>query len=387
VLRHTGAWGKQPYLSISDNRIYKSAKIFIFKPNSAVACSKNQTIVEVNGSPMTTEVTYIDAKCEGYIRRRCGKGFIYLDLEGKRVSDRMVVERIRRLVIPPAWTDVRIALVPQAHLQATGRDSRGRKQYIYHPSWEELRNSAKYDLLVPFGSSLASIREQVARDISRPALARETVLAFAVRLLDHTLLRIGNREYARLNNSYGLTTLRDYHVSVSGKMLQLNFRGKGGKPHVKKISDRRLARLARQYQELPGQELLQYRNQTGELVTIASQDVNGYLKQIGGQDFTAKHFRTWGGTVSAAMELVRLGPAASTKEAARKINMAMRRTAARLGNTAAICRKYYVHPVIIDAFQDNTLFELMAGIQAETALTGLSSEEEALLALLKTQGV
>ncbi|HQO78871.1 MAG TPA: hypothetical protein PLG17_10215, partial [Thermodesulfobacteriota bacterium] len=328
---------------------------------------------------------YINDARPGYRRQRCGKGFIFFDAQGARIRDKLSLDRLTKLIIPPAWKNVWICPEQDGHIQVTGRDDRGRKQYIYHPRWEEIRNLTKFDRMTLFADVLPSIREQVDHDLNRPALSRETVLAFVVRLMDETLFRIGNSAYTRINQTYGLTTLRDWHVEISGSVLHMRFEGKRGKRLEAAISNRRLARLARQYQELPGQELLQYEDTAGQLRLIDSGDVNDYLREISGSDFTAKDFRTWGGTVFAATELYRSGPAASEREAKTKIVHAMKKTAARLGNTPTICRTYYVHPYVIDCFRDQTLFRVIS--QAQQLFSendfGLFSEEKATLELIR----
>jgi DNA topoisomerase I len=333
---------------------------------------------------METHLLYVDEKTPGIRRKKCGKGFTYLSPTGARVIDRVLISRVKKLAIPPAWRDVWIAPHPESHIQATGRDNLGRKQYIYHSVWQELRNQTKFDRMIEFGRTLSRIREQVERNLSTRKMSKERAVAFVIRLLDITRLRIGNPEYARLNNSYGLTTLLDEHVEVRGARIRFNFPGKGRKQIVLDIHDRRLAALAKKYQELPGQELVQYVDETGTFQTVGSADVNAFLKEITGEEFTAKDFRTWGGTVLTANELYSLGPAASRKEARKKVNLAIRTTARRLGNTPAICRRYYIHPVVIRAYEEGALFAAMAAA-AETVSgpRGLDPGEIAVIALLE----
>lgn len=336
-------------------------------------------------SACRARLVYVSDETPGYRRRRCGKGFTYFDPQGRRVADPALKARFKQLAIPPAWENVWISHCHDGHIQATGRDARGRKQYLYHPRWEEIRSLTKFDRMIAFGEVLPQIRKQISRHLKHAALSRETALAFAVRLLDETLFRAGNPEYVQRNRSFGLTTLRDYHVAVSGAQINLHFRGKGGKSLQTDIRDRRIAHLARKYQELPGQELLKYENGSGELKAIDSGDVNAYLREISGQDFTAKDFRTWGGTVCAALALYRLKPAATQKECKRKILKAMRRTAAKLGNTPATCRKYYVHPVVIQNFEDQSIFDLMPAYlqRPDPDDSHFGSLEEGVLMLLK----
>lgn len=265
------------------------------------------------------------------------------------------MRRIRSLVIPPAWTNVWICSLPHGHLQALGIDARGRKQYRYHPLYRQVRNHTKFSRLLDFGKVLPEIRQRVNRDLALPGLPREKVLATVVRLLETTFIRIGNVEYARENSSFGLTTLRNRHVAIEGSTLKFNFRGKSGQDHEVSIHDRRLARIVKECQELPGYELFQYKDELGERHSIDSSDVNGYLKEITGEDFTAKDFRTWAGTVQTALALAEIGPFQSETEAKRNIVAAVKSTASRLGNRPATCRNYYVHPAILESYMDGSL--------------------------------
>ena len=259
--------------------------------------------------------------------------------------------------MPPAWTDVWICADPRGHLQATGRDRRGRKQYRYHPRWREARDENKYERLLEFGRALPRLRKRVERDLGAPDLRREKVLATIVRLLDTSALRVGNREYARENNSFGLTTLRGRHARVQGAEVRFHFRGKGGKDVAVALHDRRVAAVIRRLQDLPGQHLFRYHDDHGELRAVTSGDVNGYLQETMGDDFTAKDFRTWAGTVLAATELSRLGVGQSETEAKRLVVEAVRSVAGRLGNTPAVCRRCYVHPAVIDGYLAGRLVE------------------------------
>lgn len=332
-----------------------------------------------------TPLCYAAVTIPGYTRIRHDAGFAYVDASGGIVTDPVLMERFARLAIPPAWSDVWICARAEGHIQATGRDARGRKQYIYHPLWEEARSATKFERVVYFADALPSIRQQVASQLYGDPFSRETMLAFAVRLLDETLVRVGNREYVRDNQSFGLTTLRRYHLQVSGNMIQFRFRAKGGKEWESNVSDRKLARLARQYQELPGQELLRYQDRKGRSRVIDSGEVNEYLRQIGGSDFTAKDFRTWGGTVNAAVELHLLGPAGTEREYKKNILQAVRRTAAKLGNTPAVCRRYYIHPRVVDAYRDRSLFPAMGSVTGQPGddRQGLRAEERGVITLLK----
>jgi len=297
------------------------------------------------------------------------------------VRDPALRDRIRRLAIPPAWTEVWICPLAHGHLQASGRDSKRRKQYRYHPRWREVRDEAKYDRMIDFARVLARLRARTDEDLSRPGLPREKILATVVRLLEATLIRVGNEEYARHNGSYGLTTLRDSHVDVSGSKLEFRFRGKAGKEHVVGIQDRRLSRIVKRCQDLPGYELFQYLDEAGERRSIESADVNAYLREVTGEDFSAKDFRTWSGTVLAAWALGEMEPA-SGRRANRNVARAIESVAARLGNTPAICRKCYVHPAVIDSYLDGSLARSLRRRVVSAGDTGLRPDEAMVLALL-----
>jgi len=286
--------------------------------------------------------------------RRIGrlKRFRYLDQNGRAVSDSDVLARIKSLVIPPAWTDVWICPNPLGHLQATGRDARGRKQYRYHPLWRQVRDEVKYGRLLAFAAALPKIRERTAADLKRAGLPREKVLATVVELLEKTLIRVGNEEYARDNNSYGLTTMRVMHAKVNGSSVRFEFRGKSGKSHSIGVQDARLARIVKACRDLPGYELFQYVDDAGERKAIESSDVNEYLREICSESFTAKDFRTWAGTVYTACELAHFPPHHSKSAAKKDIVKAIEAVATRLGNTTAVCRKSYIHPAVVDAYMD-----------------------------------
>jgi len=293
---------------------------------------------------------YVTDGDPGIARRRAGRGFVYLQPGGRRVKDRATLDWIRSLAIPPAWTDVWICSSRKGHLQATGRDARGRKQYRYHPEWRAQRDTVKYDRMIAFGKALPRIRRRVSRDLRRAGLPRERVLAAVVRLLEKTGVRIGNEEYARDNKSFGLTTLRDRHAQVGSKRIRFRFRGKGGKEGEVEVSDARLARIVGRCQDLPGQELFTYLDDEGEVRTIGSDDVNDYIREISGHDFTAKDFRTWAATVMAARALARGEQASTLAGAKRDVVRAVERVAEWLGNTPAVSRKSYVDPSVIDAY-------------------------------------
>jgi DNA topoisomerase-1 len=325
------------------------------------------------------------------IRRKSGRnGFEYIGVGGSPVRDDDELLRIKALAVPPAWTDVWISPYANGHLQATGRDARGRKQYRYHARWREVRDQSKYDRMLDFAGALPSIRERVEGDLARPGLPREKVLAAVVRLLEVTLIRVGNEEYARQNKSFGLTTLRGRHVSVSGSTLRFKFNGKHGKPHEVGIRNRQLARIIKRLQELPGQELFQYLDEDGNQQAIGSGDVNDYLREVGGSEFTAKDFRTWAGTVLAALALNEFGPPETEAHAKHNVLRAIEFVAGRLGNTPAISRKCYVHPSVIEAYEEGSLTTALRGISdsgrrgaQDQAWDALTPEEKAVMELLR----
>jgi DNA topoisomerase-1 len=320
------------------------------------------------------------------IRRvRCGKSFRYFGTDGKPLHDEKHLQRIRSLVIPPAWTDVWICPSPNGHLQAAGRDAKGRKQYRYHPQYRAVRDQAKFSRMIAFGAVLALIRNRVQEDLDRRGLPKEKVLATVVRLLETSFMRVGNEEYAKENDSFGLTTLKNKHVQIDGTRLLFRFRGKSGIEHVIELTDRRLANIVRQCRDLPGYELFQYVSETGETCAVDSADVNQYIREITGQDFSAKDFRTWAGTILAARELCAAGPARTETDTKHTVVAAIKRVAQRLGNRAATCRKYYIHPAILDAYGDQSLFSAMQqGEQqyADYAGMGLRPEEYSVLVIV-----
>ena len=329
---------------------------------------------------------YVHDHAPGITRLGHPGDFHYTDAEGHPVHEDATLERIRKLAIPPAWTDVWICRHPNGHLQATGRDARGRKQYRYHPRWRQTRDEAKYGRLLAFGRALPGIRRQVDAALRLPGLPREKMLATIVFLLQATMMRIGNEEYARENQSFGLTTLRDRHARIDGSEVQFRFRGKSGVQQAVKLHDRRLARIIRQTRELPGQELFQYVGDDGQPHTIDSQDVNDYLQAISGADYTAKDFRTWSGTVLAALALREYEQFDSEAQAKRNVVQAIESVAKKLGNTPTICRKCYVHPEVIAAYLDGTMLEALrarAQDQLQHELHALEPEEAAVLALLQ----
>lgn len=320
---------------------------------SAITVRRKQ-VIESLGSARTAGLRYVSDGSPGIVRRTRGQGFYYIDPVGKVLRNSSSLRRVRSLVIPPAWKDVWICSDPDGHLQTTGRDARGRKQYRYHPRWHQVRDGTKYDRLMTFGRLLPRIRKRVAKDLATPGLSRDKILATVVCLLETTLIRIGNEEYARANESFGLTTMRDRHVKVNGHRLRFEFRGKSGIRHTVDLTDRRLARIVKESQDLPGYELFQYIDDQGTRKSIDSGDVNRYLRRIAGQEFTAKDFRTWTGTVFAARALQEFELFRSTAQAKRNVVSAIERVAKRLGNTKAVCRKCYVHPEIVNAYMDGT---------------------------------
>ncbi|MCU7520113.1 MAG: DNA topoisomerase IB [Ignavibacteria bacterium] len=328
---------------------------------------------------------YVSDEDPGFSRKGQGKGFIYLEKNDNKLTDPKHVIRIEALVIPPAWTNVWICPYSNGHIQATGRDQKGRKQYIYHAGWEDIRNTNKFNLMIRFGETLPLIRARVDEDLRKHGLPREKVMAILVRLLEETLIRIGNHEYAKQNDSYGLTTLRNKHMETDGSKVRFIFKGKSGKQWDVDIENKRLAKLIKQCQELPGQHLFQYLDEEGNRQTVDSADVNSYLKEIIEQDFTAKDFRTWGGTVRAAKELYDLGMAEDEKDKQKNIVLAIKKVSRALNNTPSVCRKYYIHPEIISAYMDNSLFEHMesASKNVESSRFALSTEENAVLNILK----
>ncbi len=320
----------------------------------------------------------------GYRRRANGKGFEYLDTETKRIRDRQRLLRIKRLAIPPAWTDVWICPSPNGHIQATGRDARGRKQYRYHDRWREVRDENKFGRLAEFAKTLPKIRRRVARDITLADLPREKVLATVVRLLERTFIRIGNEEYARENKSFGLTTIKNRHVTVKGAHLRFRFRGKSGRHHEVDMTDRRIAKIVAKCQDLPGQDLFQYVSDKDEVRNITSQDVNDYLRDITSEDFTAKDFRTWAGTVLAAIALDAQPERETKKQAKANVKTAVCAVAGLLGNTPAICRKCYVHPAVIEAYLNRTPIAKLTSALRSTGRWDLRGAEKAVLKFLRT---
>jgi len=329
---------------------------------------------------------YVSDKKPG-IRRECaGEQFTYIGVDGKPITDEKMLQRIRSLAIPPAWTDVWICPSPRGHIQATGRDAKGRKQYRYHPQWRKVRDETKYHKMLAFGMALPALRQRVAQDLQQAGLPREKVLAAIINLLDITAIRVGNEEYARENQSYGLTTLLNRHVDVSGSNIRLHFRGKSGKEHTYTVQDKKLARIVKRLQDLPGHELFEYLDEQNEVRGIESADVNEYLREITREDFTAKDFRTWWGTVIAVEALKERGEAETQTQAKKNISEAIKEAAQYLGNTPAICRKCYVHPQVLDAYLNGTLLKTLKEQEKrrpQKELAGLHPEEVALMEFLE----
>lgn len=351
-------------------------------PASALAPVDPKEAAEAAG------LRYVNDDERGFRRERNGDGWDYYDAKGQKVTDEAQLERIRKLAIPPAYTDVWICARANGHLQATGRDARGRKQYRYHPQFRELRESTKYERMLDFAKALPPLRAKIAEHMALRGLPRDKVLATVVHLLETTLIRVGNDDYARDNKSYGLTTLRNPHVKVEGAELRFQFKGKSGKTWKLQVKDRRIARIVRACQDLPGQRLFQYLDEAGEPREVTSADVNAYLKEASGQDITAKDFRTWAGTVMAAFALQEFEAFDSQAAQKKNIKAAIERVAARLGNTPTICRKCYVHPEVLQAYGEGALLlQMKQRVETELKedLAELRPEEAAVLAFLKAR--
>ena len=318
--------------------------------------------------PKKAHLRYVSDTTAGYSRQKMGNGFSYFYTNGKRIIDSVIRDRIEKLAIPPAWTDVWICSLDYGHIQATGRDEKGRKQYIYHPEWNKLCQETKFQKLTSFGEMLPALRRQIRDRIAERGLAKEKVIATVIWLLQKTFIRVGNPEYAKENNSYGLTTMKPRHVDVVGDTIQFEFMGKSGKRHKVDVTHPRVARTIRKLEELPGYELFQYVAEDGSRHTITSEEVNDYLKSATGEEITAKDFRTWGGTVIGAETLYDLGAFTSETNAKKNIVQAVKQVSLELGNTTAICRSYYIHPTVIESYEKEILiphFELVRKNQEE----------------------
>ena len=336
-------------------------------------------------SAQAAGLRYVSDIQPGIRRKKAGKGFTYVGADGKTIRDAKELARILSLAIPPAYTDVWICPSPNGHIQATGRDARGRKQYRYHPKWREVRDETKFGRMLAFSEVLPKIRTRLERDLSLPGLPREKVLATVVTLLECTCIRVGNDEYAKSNRSYGLTTLQDRHVKISGSNLRFEFRGKSGKTHKVDLNDRRLARIVERCQDLPGEDLFQYVDDEGVRQTIGSGDVNDYIREVSGQEFTAKDFRTWAGTLAAVEALREAGVWATQRQAKSNILRAIDQVAEQLNNTRAVCRKYYVHPAVLEHYMAGSMLEALENGTKETVKSELKAEEAAMVRLLQHQ--
>lgn len=329
---------------------------------------------------------YVSDDKPGYTRKKKGDDFEYFDTSGKRITDENRILRIKRLAIPPAYTDVWICPTGNGHLQATGRDARGRKQYRYHEKWREARDETKYDRMVTFGAALPKIRRRVAKDLALSGLPKNKVLATIISIMERTFIRVGNEEYARENKSYGLTTMRNRHINVKGSKVRFKFRGKSGVEHQVDVADRRLARIVKKLQDLPGQEVFGYLDENDEVHDVDSQDVNDYLREITGEDFTAKDFRTWAGTVLAAVALNAVEGFETKKQAKQNVKHAITAVAKILGNTPTVCRKCYVHPVVLETYLSGQMID---GLRRKTEqalaenLPDLRSVEAAVMSFLQ----
>lgn len=346
------------------------------------------TIVDPKDAAESAGLRYVSDARPGIRRKKAGAGFGYTRADGSKVTERDVLKRIKALAIPPAWTEVWICPFADGHIQATGRDAKGRKQYRYHARFREVRESTKYEHVVGFADALPAIREKVREHMSLRGLPRKKVLATVVHLLETTLIRVGNDEYAEHNNSYGLTTLKNRHVAVDGNEVRFRFTGKSGKQWSLRVKDRRIAKIIKDCQDLPGQELLQYVDEAGNCQDVTSSDVNDYLREITGKDITAKDFRTWAGTVLATMALHELESFDSAAQAKRNLRAAIEKVAGKLGNTPTICRKCYVHPEVLNSYMDGKLvLELKAKAERElrSGVQNLKPEEAAVLALLRSR--
>ena len=324
-------------------------------PSSAGSSDFSSPSPELPEEAEAAGLVYVSDQVPGIRRRKAGSGFNYIAPSDKPVTDEATLDRIRKLAIPPAWTDVWISPSARSHIQAVGRDQRGRKQYRYHDGWRQARDSHKYDRVIAFGRALPKLRRRVEQDLGRRGLPREKVLAAVVRVMEITLIRVGNKEYAKQNKSFGLTTLRDRHARIGEGKAIFEFRGKSGKVHRTGFRDRRLARIVKACQDLPGQQLFQYLDEDGERRAVESADVNAYIRETIGEDFSAKDIRTWAGTVSAARALLAAEPCASAAQAKRNINTCVKAVAGVLGNTAAVCRGSYIHPAVLNGYAEGRL--------------------------------
>jgi len=344
--------------------------------------------LEIVQDPHTTAdiagLNYVSDDEAGFSRKKAGKSFAYYDLNGRVITDLTDIKRINALAIPPAYKNVWICSDPNGHIQATGFDERGRKQYRYHPRWRQARDETKFARTIAFAAALPSIRATTRKHLARADFSREKVLATLVQLLEKTAIRVGSEEYARQNHSVGLTTMENRHVEVEGSRAHFHFKGKSNKWHDIDLRDRKLANVIRKLQDLPGQSLFQYRDQAGTVHHISSADVNAYLKEIAGQEFTAKDFRTWAGTVAASEALRECGAFDDPKAGEKNIVECVKHVAKRLGNTPAVCRKAYIHPAIFESYLDGSLLRELES-ELEEELSALQPEEAAVVGLLRAR--
>lgn len=330
---------------------------------------------------------YVADSAPGYTRKKSGNGWSYIDAEGKTVKDKEIIARFNKLVIPPAYTNVWISPYENGHLQFTGTDAAGRKQYRYHPEWNKIRNQSKYHRMQTFAAHLPAIREQVDKDLSRKNLDHEKVVALVVRLMELTSIRVGNESYKKLYGSFGLTTLQDRHVKIEGDSMRFEFKGKKGVFHKIALQSRKLSRLVKQCRDIPGKELFQFYNDEGKRCSIGSGDINTYLKHITGEDFTAKDFRTWAGSVSALYAFKEAGEFATVTECHKKIVNVLDEVALNLGNTRTVCKKYYVHPSVIKSYEEGTIFNYIKELDEDKDIRSaeLNRAEKALLEILQKE--
>ena len=336
-------------------------------------------MLEIDGLRFVTDNT------TGITRKRWKDKFHYIDINGSRIKDKLEIKRINSLAIPPAWTNVWICSHKNGHIQATGRDARLRKQYRYHPLWRENRDESKYQHMISFGKALPVIRQAVNQALALPGLPQEKVLATIINLMQLTMIRIGNDTYAKQNKSYGLTTLRNKHIQVDGSEMRFQFRGKSGVEHNITVSDRKLARLIKKIRDLPGQELFQYIDENGKRQAISSSEVNGYIRKVTGENFTAKDFRTWYGTLEAAIQLIQFESFSSETQAKQNVASAIKTVAKKLGNTPTICRKCYVHPAVIDAYLSGTLTSHLPKLIGQKNVESVTLEKNAISVMLSPE--
>ena len=339
-------------------------------------------VLDPEKSAEMAHLYYVSDVVPGIKRKKSGKDFTYIDIKGKVITDEKQLSRIRALILPPAWEDVWICAKPNGHLQATGRDAKGRKQYKYHLKWQKLRNELKFDKMLLFGQILPSIRKQIRKDLSLSGIPKEKVMALVISIMSETLIRVGNAEYAEENNTFGLTTMLNKHVQIKDNTVKFKFKGKSGKFHDIDLKNKRLAKLIKQCRELPGYDLFEYLDESGSPHSIGSSDVNSYMCSITNQNFTAKDFRTWGGSVYAMQVLQDFTGFTSQTEAKKNLTEAIKLIAKKLGNTTTVCKKYYIHPKVLEAFLDGTLDSVIEKSKTKT-IDELKPEEVAFMHLIE----